>query len=325
MLCWRAPGRRSGGSVASAVSADLGRILVTGANGQLGRALIARLAGTGRVCAVVRSETAAGTLRALPESMRPEVRVLDYADTEPLTRAAQGCRFAVHLVGIIKETASSRYVDAHEAATGSLARAAAEAGLARIAYLSILGSDADSKNPCLASKGRGEQILLEAKTPAVVLRVPMVLGPGDRTAQIIRGEAHARLLPLVGGGTNRAQPIYADDVVDAILAALEKPGLDDVALDLAGPESLPARELVARAAALFGKHPTVIPIPLGLARAAAWLAEKVSSNPPFTRAMLEVVSLDDAVDPALACEALGIELTPLDEILRTCVGPEARE
>ena len=307
------------------MTADPGRILVTGANGQLGRALTARLAGAGRVRAVVRSEKAADTLRSLPESMRPEVEVLDYRDTAALGRAADGCRFAVHLVGIIKETGNSRYEDAHEAASQSLAAAADEAGLTRIVYLSILGTDADSANPCLCSKGRAERILLEAKTPVVVLRVPMVLGPGDRTAQIIRGEAHARFLPLVGGGANRAQPIHVDDVVDAILAALERPGLDDAALDLAGPESLPARDLIRKAAALFGKRPTVIPIPLAVARTGAWLAEKLSSNPPVTRAMLDVITLNDFVDPSAACEALGIELTPLDEILRTCVGPEARE
>ena len=94
------------------MTADPGRILVTGANGQLGRALTARLAGAGRVRAVVRSEKAADTLRSLPESMRPEVEVLDYRDTAALGRATDGCRFAVHLVGIIKETGNSRYEDA---------------------------------------------------------------------------------------------------------------------------------------------------------------------------------------------------------------------
>lgn len=311
MLCWRA------------LTADLGRILLTGANGQLGRSLIARLAGTGRVRAVVRSQAAADTLRALPEAMRPELEVIDYGDAQALTRAARGCRHAVHLVGIIKETGKSRYVDAHERATASLARAAQDAGLERIAYLSILGTDERSSNACLASKARAERILLEAKTAAVVLRVPMVVGPGDRTAQILRAEALARFLPLVGGGVNRAQPIHADDVTRAVLAALERPGLDDVTLDLAGPESLPARELIARAARLYGRSPAVIPIPMGLARAAAWLASKLSSDPPFTPAMLEVITHDDHVDPRPACEALGIELTSLDEILRTCVGPEA--
>ena len=93
---------------------DLGRILVTGANGQIGRALTERVAaapslGAG-IRAVVRSETAAQTLRELGSTC-PEIRILDYGDAEALAAAAEGCRYAVHLVGIIAESKPSRYVD----------------------------------------------------------------------------------------------------------------------------------------------------------------------------------------------------------------------
>ena len=130
------------------------------------------------------------------------------------------------------------------------------------------------------------------------------------------------MLPLSGGGATRAQPIYADDVIAAIVAGLERPGLDDVCLDLAGPESLPQRELIARAAQLYGKRPTVVSIPKALVRIGVALAERLVADPPLTRDSLGVIDHDD-IDPAPACEALGIELTPLDEILRRCVGPEA--
>ncbi len=307
--------------------ADLGRILVTGANGQIGRALITRLtdaAGLGaEVRAVVRSERAAATLRrSCGEDL--DLRILDYADGEALSRAAEGCRFAVHLVGIIKEGRSSRYEAAHQASSRALARAADAAGLSRIAYLSILGVSSDSPNACLASKGEAERLLLEAKTPAVVLRVPMVLGEGDRTSSILRGEARARLLPLPGGGRNRAQPIYVGDVVEGVLAALQRPGLEDAVLDLAGPEALPARELIERVARLHDlPGPRVLPLPLGLVKAAAWLVSRFSAEPPLTPTMLEVITLDDAVDPGPARDRLGIQLTPLDETLRRTCGPGA--
>ncbi len=306
--------------------ADLGRILVTGANGQLGRALARRVAsdpGLGaELRAVVRSETAAATLRELGGAC-PETRVLDYGDVEALARAAEGCRFAVHLVGIIKESKRSRYVDAHEGATAALAQAADRAALERVVYLSILGVDAASRNPCLASKATAERILLRAKTPAVVLRVPMVIGPGDRTAQILRGEARTRLLPMIGGGRASTQPIHADDVIESILAALRQPGLEGAVLELAGPEAIPARELVLRVAALHGTRPRILPVPLGLARAAAWVAARLSDDPPVTPAMLEVIAQGDCIDPEPARARLGVELTPLAETLARCCGPEA--
>jgi uncharacterized protein YbjT (DUF2867 family) len=203
-----------------------------------------------------------------------------------------------------------------------MARAGTDAGLERIVYLSVLGSDPASPNACLASKGRAEQILIRGATPVVILRVPMVLGPGDASARVVEAEARARLLPLVGGGRARTQPIYADDVVEAILSGIVRPDLAAASIDLAGPESLSQREFVARAAALYGSRPAVLPIPAFLANAAALLAERLLADPPFTRDMLGVLNRDDEVDVGPACRQLALELTPLDEALRRCIGPE---
>ena len=299
---------------------EAGRVLVTGANGHLGRRLLLRLAGKRPTRAVVRSGHAA---RVLAEDLDVETRVLDYADAAALADAAQGCSHAVHLVGILKEGASSSYQRAHEDATRALAAAAEAAGLRRIVYLSILGSAPGSSNACLASKGRAEQILLAAKTPALVLRVPMVLGEGDFASRSLRNQAVAPVLLMTRGGASREQPIYAGDAVEAIVAGLTRQGLDDMALDLAGPESLSRRELVRRAATLHGRRPLALPVPLMLVKGVAGLMELTSKNPPMTRAMLGVLEHDDEVDPGDSCQRLGLRLTSLDETLRRCVGPEA--
>ncbi len=305
---------------------DATRVLVTGANGQIGRRLIERLARSNPqvpVRAAVRSMRAAKTLETLPEEIRPEVSVVDYRNPGELAEAARGCRYAVHLVGILKESSTSRYEDAHEASARAIANAAAMAGLRRVVYLSILGSDPKSANACLASKGRAEQILLDAKTPALILRVPMVVGPGDVTANIVRREALARLLPLAAGGRSRTQPIYAGDVVEAIAAGLERDDLDNLRLDLAGPESLPQREFIERAARLHGRQPYVVSIPTAPLIFIAGLAERFLVNPPITKTALDVILSDDDIDSEPARRKLGIRLTPLDEILKRCVGPKA--
>ena len=301
------------------------RILVTGANGHLGRRLLERVGcepgGSRGVRALVRSRAAAALLERLPGALRPEIVVVDYSDTEALARAAEGCTAAVHLVGILRETGSSHYADAHEATTRALAAAAPRAGLRRIVYLSILGSHASSANACLASKGRAEDILLAGVTPALVLRVPMVIGAGDFVSRTLRKQARARVVPLLRGGKGREQPIDGDDVVSAILAGLERPDVGREALDLAGPESITRRELLARTARLWGNSPIVIPLPYALENAFAFVAEKLLANPPLTRAMLGVLDHDDDIDEKPACDRLGIQLTPLDETLARCVGP----
>jgi NADH dehydrogenase len=301
------------------------RILVTGANGHLGRRLIEavkREPGARRgIRALVRSHAAVDVLNGLPETLRPELRVVDYRDAEALARAAEGCTAAVHLVGILRESPTSRYADAHEATSRALAAAAPHAGLRRIVYLSILGASPGSANACLASKGRAERILLDGPTPALVLRVPMVVGEGDFVARQLRAQARARIVPLLRGGRSREQPIDAADVVAAILAGLALPGGERLALDLAGPESLSRRELLERTARLWGNRPLVLPVPYAALHALAFLFERTLANPPLTRPMLGVLDHADDIDPKPACDRLGIALTPLDETLRRCVGP----
>jgi NADH dehydrogenase len=294
-------------------------ILVTGANGRLGRRLLRRLAerqSRRPLRALVRSQRAADSLADVAQATGASVTIVDYADAAGLAEASAGARAVVHLVGILKQTRRNRYIDAHERACQALAHAAKASGVERIVYLSILGSRPDSPNACLASKGRAERTLLEAPTPALVLRVPMVLGAGDPASQALRRQAQAGSVRLVRGGATREQPIAADDVVDAIVAALERDDPLDAALDLAGPESLSHRALVERAAAILGSSVSVRSLPLFLAQTLATVTERLVADPPLTRAMLGVLEHDDDIDPAPACERLGIALTPLDETLR---------
>jgi len=292
------------------------RVLITGANGHLGRRLIARLAPATAVVAVVRSSAARRALEPAPPGVT--IVEIDYRDSAALSAAARGCTACVHLVGILKETARSRYADAHEASTRAVVAAARAHGLARIVYVSILGADAGSPNAALASKGRAEKILSDAEVPATVLRVPMVLGEDDHAAHALQRRAYARLAWLVRG-ESLEQPIYAGDVVDAIVAALADRGAAHRTLDLAGPESLPRHALVERAAALAGRRVRCVSLPLAPVRALARCLERLFANPPVTAAMLGVLDHDDCIDPRTAAAELGIRLTGVDEMLRRCV------
>ena len=244
-----------------------------------------------------------------------DLRVLDVRDVDALARAAEGCAAWVHLVGILKQSQSARYVDAHERASEAVARAAERAGVRRIVCLSILGAAPESLNECLASKGRADRALLAGVVPATVLRVPMVLGPGEIAAFALRAQASAPVAFLVRGGATREQPIDTRDVVRALRLAAADRSESRGALDLAGPESLTHRELVARIARLLGKRaPRVVPVAAALAFGAAALLERLA-EPPVTRAMLGVLEHDDDIDPRPAAQRLGLALTPLAETL----------
>jgi NADH dehydrogenase len=307
------------------VNEESARYLVTGANGHLGRRLLARLSASRATptpsIALVRSESASASIRSLPFASSFEVRIADWNDHEALARAMQRCTRVVHLVGILKETRATRYEDAHERTAETLATVAARAGVERIVYLSILGSRSTDANACLASKGRAEEILLRSKVPTTVLQVPMVLGLGEIAAKALRGKALAPFVVLPRGGATLEQPVDAEDVVSTILALFERPELAGQVLELAGPESLTHRQLVARAAALHGRSPRILAVPVAAVRFLASLFERFSASPPLTRAMLGVLEHDDRIDPRPLCGRLGITLTPLDETLRRSVGP----
>lgn len=283
-------------------------IAITGANGNLGVRLIKTL-GAANVRALVRSERAKQKL----DSQFPglQVEIVDYNEREGLAAALEGCGSVVHLVGILKESKNSRYYDAHEHSCETLLAALPES-VQRIVYLSILGSEGNHPNQCLGSKGRAEDILLGASVNVVVLQVPMVLGEGDYASAALRRNAEKPKV-TVFRGESLEQPIYAGDVVAAIEAAQNLTGKHR--LQLAGPESLPRSELIQRAAALRGKTAKVSSLPLGLGLAMAWFLEFLP-NPPVTRAMLEVLDHDDAVQPDKAVELLGITLTTLDDMLQ---------
>ena len=106
-------------------------IVVTGANGQLGRALLARLAEQGhtRTRALVRSERAKATIEAEDLSPAPDIRIVDYTSPSEMGQALEGADAVVHLVGIIKEMPGTRYVEAHEQTCHALALAASRAAV----------------------------------------------------------------------------------------------------------------------------------------------------------------------------------------------------
>lgn len=310
-------------NLTSSGQAIRGPVLITGANGHLGRRMIARLAPDVQIRALVRSESARNliesTLAGKPYAANVNIRVHDFADEQAMLESLAGCSSVIHLVGIIKESASSSYVQAQEETTAALVLAAEQCVVERILYVSIAGANVHSNNSCLASKGRAEQILLNARIPALILRVPMVLGEGDYAVAALKRRASAAWVFLLRGASLE-QPIYALDLENALLAGLGKQISEHLLLELAGPESLSRSALTVRAAKIMhGEQkalPRIISLPYFIGVAAVWVLEKVMASPPVTRAMLGVLDHDDAIDPAPASASLGIELTALDQMLK---------
>lgn len=290
------------------------RVAVTGPNGALGGVLLERGSARGDVelVALARSGAAAAALPSLP---RVRVVQVDWKDASGLAAACAGASALVHLAGILLETREKSYALANVATTRLALAAARSAGVPKLVLVSAVFADARSPNAYWRSKGEAEDLVRASGLAYTILRCPLVLACRSEGAHAIAREASSPIVPLPGGGANLEQPIDARDVADGVLAAALDPACATGAtLDLVGPESLPAHELVRRAARLRGRSPKVVPVPVALVRGALALKERWL-GPGLSPTVLEVLLADTRFDPAPAAKALGLTLRALDDML----------
>ena len=264
-----------------------------------------------RVIALVRSDVARQNLMQAYPSLR--VHRVDYTNTDALGDVLSKIDCVVHLAGIIKESRSNTFAQAHEQTCAALASACQLNNIQSVIYPSIVGAAPGSANTCLRSKALAEKILLDQLDDAKILRLPMILGAGDHAAFALRHQASRHL--CIGFRTQSLeQPIYAGDVVKMIICLLQSKAAGEI-IELAGPEVLSRCELIKRAAVVLGRRPVVISLPFAFALVLAVLWSWLPS-PPFTRAMLGVLDQDDRLDVTAVCARFKLKLTPLDEMLR---------
>ena len=126
---------------------------------------------------------------------------------------------------------------------------------------------------------------------------------------------------LINGGRNLQQPLYVDDLARAAMAATQPSVASNLTLNLVGPVSLPERELVERAARSLGRQVRIGSIPKKLLSLALAIRQRIASL-GFSRDVLEVITADTRLNPELAASELGIQLTGIDEMIKTSLGRE---
>jgi nucleoside-diphosphate-sugar epimerase len=265
-----------------------GKVLVTGADGFIGRALCARFAETGvRYVAAVRALSAEGPVRA------NRVALGDFAAAD-WHEVLGGVEAVVHLAGRAHVTgrdaeAPTPFIVANIHVTRRLADAAARAGVRRFVFAStvkVYGDTTAPGHPFRAgdppsprdvyahSKAEAENVLRELaaarRMEAVVLRLPLTYGPGVKGnfRTLLESVAAGRRLPL-GGIANRRSLLYLGNAVSAIEAALSAPGLSGDALPIADAESVSTPELIARLARALGLEARLFALPAPFLRGAA--------------------------------------------------------
>jgi NADH dehydrogenase len=246
-----------------------------GGSGFLGRALVQRLQAADwavRVCA--RNPERAD----LPVGVT--VRACDAAAPGQLDDALAGSDAVVYLPGLVSE-ADQTFQQIHRHAAANAAAAAHAAGARRFVYLSALGVRAGAPGAADRTKAAGEAAVRDAFPGAEVVRPSMVVGVGDHFVS-----ATARMLPdlpiypLLGSGRTRFQPIHRNDLTDAVVALLARPGAGQGrTYELAGPEVWTLAEVVAAVRRAAGVGTPLVPVPFWLAGPLARAAALVPGMP----------------------------------------------
>jgi uncharacterized protein YbjT (DUF2867 family) len=285
-------------------------ILVTGATGFIGGALVPALRARGaQVIAASRRPVEPGTGGAW--------RLCDLLRPETLPAAFAGVQVAYYLVHSMGGGHADFRARERRSAENFTA-AAARAGVERIVYL---GGPAPAGTPSehLRSRLAVGEILRAGPVPAVELRASMVIGSGSASFQIVRDLAmRLPVMILPKWLKSRTRPVGLDDVIAALIGAAELPLAASARFDVPGPETLSGREILERIAALRGRRILALEVPLLTPRLSAlWL--KLVTTTDFTLARELVLGLEQDLLPAdggFWQRIQHTELVPFDEAAR---------
>lgn len=276
-------------------------VTVFGGSGFVGRHAVRALARKGyRIRAACRRPDLAGFLQPMGDvgQIQPVQANLRFPDS--VRRATDGAHVVVNCVGILASGGAQTFKAVHEEGARAIARAAREAGARRLVHVSAIGASAASSARYARSKAAGEAAVLEAFADAIILRPSIVFGPEDEFFN--RFAAMARIspvLPLVGGGRTRFQPVYVGDVAAAIAQAADGAGAPGTTYELGGPEVLSFRELLERTLGYAGRRRGLVSLPFWLAKLMALVTWPLpNSLRPLTFDQVRLLQTDNVVSSA---------------------------
>jgi uncharacterized protein YbjT (DUF2867 family) len=237
-------------------------ILLTGASGTVGRALLPLLlAGGHDVRTLVRDPRGLGRHRVEVQIALGDLARL--GDRHLQRQALRGADTVIHLAAAIRDEPHARVEELNGLATVRLLRAAERAGVERFVFFSALGANEFQRTRFFRAKALAERAVAASPLATTIFAPSIVYDPGDRWVRLMRRLALLPLLPISGSGRAAYQPIWAGDVARCVLASLDEAG-DRARYELAGPEVLTYDQIARTVARESGRERRVLHMPLGL-------------------------------------------------------------
>jgi uncharacterized protein YbjT (DUF2867 family) len=283
-------------------------VTVFGGSGFLGRNVVRALAKRDfRIRVAVRRPELAGHLQPLGRVGQIHAVQANLRYPASVEAAMRDSHVAINLVGILAASGAQSFDAVQAKGAESVAQAAAAVS-ARMVHVSAIGADENALSAYARSKAAGEQAVLAAAPSATILRPSVVFGPEDQFTN--RFAALARMspmLPLIGGGLTKMQPVYVGDVANAVAQAADGKTKPGATYELGGPEVLTMREIMEIILAITERNRMLIPLPFGLARLQAFFLQFAPGMLKLTPDQVELLKSDNVVSDAAKAASLTLE------------------
>ncbi len=295
-------------------------VTVFGGSGFLGRHVVRALARRDyRIRVAVRRPELAGHLQPLGRVGQIHAVQANVRYPASVEAAARDAGAVVNLVGILSTAGEQSFEAVHAQASETVAKAAASAG-ARTVHVSAIGADEHSTSQYARTKAAGEQATLAAVPSATIMRPAVVFGPEDEFTNRFAALAQmSPVLPLIGGGHTRMQPVYVGDVATAVADAVDGKAKAGATYELGGPEVLTMREIMQMILDITDRNRMLAPLPFALARFKAAFLQFAPGPLKLTPDQVELLKTDKVVSEAakaagLTLQGLGIAPDSMEAI-----------
>lgn len=243
-----------------------------------------------------------------------EVARGDITNLESLGNAMQGVDAVINLVAIIKEKGDATFENINYKGTVNVVDAARQAGVKRLIQMSALGVGDLPGYPYFHTQWRAENYIRESGLDWTIFRPSIIFGPGEKVqfvTQLADLIKQAPIIPVVGDGTSRFQPIHLDDVAASFVSALSHDETIGQTYEIAGPDVLTYEEILDECAATLGKKKRKVHVPVPLMMPAAAIMGAIPFiEAPVTTDQLKMLKIDNTTDDNAAPRLIERDLIP---------------